>query len=84
MLQYFAGTAHADVLADVLASAADQELSSEQVETQVLGAAARWRHADEQRALHVLLQQPLEQLSAEQRESLSRGLAAARTPRGDG
>jgi len=84
VLQYFAGTAHADVLADVLASAADQELSSEQVETQVLGAAARWRQADEQRALHVLLQQPLEQLSAEQRESLSRGLAAARTPRGDG
>jgi DNA primase len=83
VLQHFAGTAHADVLADVLASAADQELSSEQVETQVLGAAARWRQADEQRALHVLLQQPLEQLSAEQRESLSRGLAAARN-RGDG
>ena len=84
VLQHFAETPHADVLADVLASAADQELSAEQVETQVLAAADRWRQADEQRALHVLLQRPLEQLTAEQRESLSRGLAAARTPRGDG
>ena len=84
VLQHFADTTHADVLADVLASAADQELSAEQVETQVLAAAARWRQADEQRALHALLQRPLEQLSAEQRESLSRGLAAARGPRSEG
>src|SRR4029079_2171116 len=52
VLQHFAGTAHADVLAEVLASAADQDLSAAQVETQVLAAAARWRQADEQRALH--------------------------------
>ena len=81
VVQHFAGSPHAGVLAEVLASAADQELSSEQAETQVLAAAERWRRADEQRALQALLQQPLEQLSAEERESLTRGLnATARSP----
>ena len=74
VVQHFAGTDHAGVLAEVLASAADQALSTEQVETQVLAAADRWRHADEQRALQALLRQPLEQLSADERASLARGL----------
>ena len=60
----------------VLASAVDHELSPEQVETQVLGAAERWRHADLKDALQSLLRQPLEQLSAAEREALTRGLMA--------
>jgi hypothetical protein len=76
VIQYFAGTDHAGVLAEVLASAADQDLSSEQVETQVLAAAERWRHAAGQRELQALLRQPLEALGAEERESLTRGLRA--------
>ena len=76
MIQHFADTDHAGLLADVLASASDQALSAEQAETQLLAAAERWRQADEQRALQALLRQPLEQLTAEERESLTRGLAA--------
>ncbi len=76
VIQHFAGSDHEGVLAELLASAADQELSAEQAETQVLAAAERWRRADAQRALQALLRQPLDQLSAEERESLTRGLAA--------
>lgn len=76
VIQHFADTDHAGLLADVLASASDQALSAEQAETQLLAAAERWRQADEQRALQALLRQPLEQLTAEERESLTRGLAA--------
>ena len=57
----------------------------EQVETQVLAAAARWQHADDQRALQSLLRQPLEALTADEREALTRGLiATARGVRRDG
>jgi DNA primase len=76
VVQHFAGTDHAGVFAEVLASAVDHELSPEQVETQVLGAAERWRHADLKDALQSLLRQPLEQLSAAEREALTRGLMA--------
>jgi len=73
------------VLAEILASASDQALAPEQVETQVLAAAERWRHADDQRALQSLLRQPLEALSAAERETLTRGLVAtARGVRRDG
>jgi len=77
VLQYFAGSDHAEVLADVLASAADQALSAEQAETQVLAAAERWRHTEEQRALQMLLAQPLDKMSAEERETLTRRLKAS-------
>lgn len=85
VIQHFAGTAHAAVMAEVLAAAADQALSTDQVETQVLAAAARWRHADDQRALQSLLRQPLEQLTPDERAALTRGLmATARGLRRDG
>ena len=72
-------------MAEILAAAADQALSPEQVETQVLAAAARWQHADNQRALQSLLRQPLEALTADEREALTRGLiATARGVRRDG
>jgi len=76
LIQHFADTEHAGVMADVIASAADQELTAEQAETQVVAAAGRWREAEAQRALQGLLRQPLEQLSAEDRLALARGLAA--------
>jgi hypothetical protein len=76
VIQHFAGSDHEGVLAELLASAADQELSAEQGETQVLAAAERWRRADAQRVLQTLMRQPLDHLSAEERESLTRGLAA--------
>jgi DNA primase len=76
VVQHFTGTEHDGVLAEILASAADQELSPDQAETQVLAAAERLRHGEEQRALQALFRQPLEQLSAEERESLTRGLSA--------
>ena len=76
VIQHFAGTEHAGVMAEVIASAADQALTAEQAETQVVAAAERWREAEAQRALQGLLRQPLEQLSAEDRQALARGLAA--------
>jgi hypothetical protein len=76
VIQHFAGTEHAGVMAEVVASAADQALTAEQAETQVVAAAERWREAEAQRALQGLLRQPLEQLSAEDRLALARGLAA--------
>ena len=77
VIQHFAGTEHAGVLAEVLAVAADTELSPEQAETQVLAAAERLRRLEERRALSTLLAQPLEQLTGEEREALARGLKAA-------
>jgi DNA primase len=85
VVQHFAESEHAGVMAEILAAAADQALSPEQVETQVLAAAARWQHADDQRALQSLLRQPLEALTAHEREALTRGLiATARGVRRDG
>ena len=82
VIQHFADSEHAAVMAEVVASAADQSLTAEQAETQVVAAAERWREAEAQRALQSLLRQPLEQLSAEDRQALARGLAAtARGPR---
>ena len=76
VIQHFVDSDHSAVLAEVLASATDQALSPEQAETQVLAAVERWRSADERRALEALFRQPLEQLSTEERESLTRGLRA--------
>ena len=76
IVQHFSDTVHAPVLAELLAAVADQGLSAEQAETQVVAAAERWRQAEERRALATLLRQPLESLSAEERESLKRGLRA--------
>jgi len=85
VIQHFADSEHAAVLAEVLAAATDQDLAPEQVETQVLAAAERWRHADDQRALQSLLRQPLEALTPEERDALTRGLiATARGVRRDG
>ena len=77
VVQHFVGTEHASVLAEVLASATDQDLSAEQVETEVLAAAERYRKLQEQRALAAMLTQPLEQLNADQRAALARSLNAA-------
>jgi DNA primase len=85
IVQHFAGTAHADVLAEVLASAADQALAAEQVEVQVVAAAERLRQAAEERSLTALLRQPLETLSSDERATLVERLrAGARGPRSDG
>jgi hypothetical protein len=46
VIQHFADSEHAEVMAEILAAAADQALSPEQVETQVLAAAAL-AHADD-------------------------------------
>jgi DNA primase len=77
VVQHFAETEHAAVLAEVLASAADQDLSADQVETEVLAAADRYRKLEEQRALAAILTQPLEQLNADQRATLARSLGAS-------
>jgi hypothetical protein len=76
VVQYFAGTGHAASIAAVLASAADQALPAAQVEVQVLAAAERLRRADDQRAVHAMLAQPLEALSGEEREKLVQRLRA--------
>ena len=82
LVQHFADSDHAAALAAVLASAADHALTAEQVEVQVLAAADRLRDAANRRAVHALLQQPLETLSAAEREALARRLkeTAAREP----
>ena len=76
VVQYFAGTGHAASIAAVLASAADQALPAAQVEVQVLAAAERLRRAEDQRAVHAMLAQPLEALSGEEREKLVQRLRA--------
>jgi DNA primase len=82
VIQHFADTEHAGIMAEIVAAAADQALTAEQAETQVVAAAERWREAEAQRALQGLLRRPLEQLTAEDRQALARGLAAtARGPR---
>ena len=82
VVQHFADSDHAGTLAAVLASAADHALTAEQVEIQVLAAAERLREAADRRAVHALLQQPLETLSAAEREALAQRLkaTAAREP----
>jgi DNA primase len=79
VIQHFAGSDHEAVLAEVLAAAADQQLSADQVEAQVLGAADRLRQADLKGSLQSLLSQPFEQLSADERTALTRGLMATAT-----
>ena len=76
VVQYFAWGEHSAMLAALLASAADQALPPAEVEVQVLAAAERLRRAEEQRAVHAMLAQPLEALSAEEREALVRRLKA--------
>jgi DNA primase len=81
VIQHFAGTDHAAALAGALAAAADQALPAEQVEVQVLAAAERLRRAEDQRAVHALLAQPLETLSGEERDNLVQRLKATRDER---
>jgi DNA primase len=80
VIQHFAGSTHAEVYAAALASADDQGLSAEQAQTQVLAAAGRWRHQEDRRGLAVLLAQPLDRLTPEEREALTRGLRANAGP----
>ncbi|MGE5170118.1 MAG: DNA primase [Rudaea sp.] len=77
VVQHFAGSEHASLLADVLASAADHALSAEQVEVHVLAAAERLRRAQEERTLHAMLNQPFDALTTEERETLARRLKEA-------
>ena len=72
VIQHFSGTAHADPIAEVLALAADQALTADQVEADVLAAAEKLRRADAQRAVSALLKQPLSALTAAQREMLAK------------
>ncbi len=80
IIQHFAGGPHADVYATALASAADQDLSAEQAQTQVLAAGERWRRQEDGRGLQALLAQPLDRLTPEERESLTQGLKAHAKP----
>jgi hypothetical protein len=81
VVQHFAGTEHAALLADVLASAADHALSTEQVEVHVLAAAERLRRAQDQQSLHAMLAQPFDALTSEERETLARRLREAASAR---
>jgi len=80
VIQHFAGSPHAEAFATALASAADQGLSAEQAETQVLAAAERWRQQEDRRGLTALLARPFDGLTAEERESLTQGLKAHAKP----
>jgi hypothetical protein len=77
VVQHFADSEHAPLLADVLASAADHALSAEQVEVHVLAAAERMRRAQDERTLQAMLAQPFEALTSEERETLARRLKEA-------
>ncbi|HET9669701.1 MAG TPA: DNA primase [Casimicrobiaceae bacterium] len=82
IVQRFAATPHEGVLTEVLAAAADQALPLEQVEVQVVAAAARLRHEAEQRVLNEMLAKPLSALTPGEREALSRMKAPASNPPG--
>ena len=77
IVQHFAATPHEAVLTDVLAAAADQALPVEQIEVQVVAAAARLRHEAEQRVLNEMLAKPLSALTQGERDALSRMKAPA-------
>jgi DNA primase len=72
IVQHFAGTAHGELIAQVLASAADQAIGADQVEVDVLAAVQKLRQAEDQRAVTALLSQPLATLTAAQREMLAK------------
>ena len=72
LVQHFAGTAHGELIAQALASAADQAIGADQVETDVLAAVEKLRQAEEQRAVTALLSQPLATLTAAQRQLLAK------------
>ena len=72
IVQHFAATAHEALIAQVLASAADQAIGADQVEVDVLAAVAKLRQAEDQRAVTALLSQPLASLTAAQREMLAK------------
>ena len=72
IVQHFAGTAHGELIAQVLASAADQAIGADQVEVDVLAAVGKLRQAEDQRAVTALLSQPLATLTAAQREMLAK------------
>jgi len=76
LVQHFAESDHAGTLAAVLASATDHALTAEQAEIQAVAAAERLRHAANRRAVHALLQQPLETLTAAERDALAERLKA--------
>ena len=78
VVQFFADTPHAGMLAAVLALAADQALPADQVEVQVLAAAEKLRSAEDRRAVSVMLSQPLSALSATEREALAERLKTSR------
>jgi DNA primase len=81
VVQVFADSAFAQTLADALAQAADQALPEDQVEVQVLAAAAKLRRAFEEREVNALLARPLSTLTAEEREALAKRLGSMRDAR---
>jgi hypothetical protein len=76
LVQHFADSSHARTLAAALASATDHALTAEQAEIQAVAAAERLRRAADRQALDVLLQQPLEALTAADRDALAERLKA--------
>jgi DNA primase len=83
VVQHFAGTPHEQAISEVLAAAADQALAAEQIEVEVLGAAARLRREAEQRAVNAMLAKPLAALSSAEREALSARLKAVANAGGE-
>lgn len=78
LIQAFAGTEHEATLVSALASSEDHGISADQAETHLRDGVARLREQDEQRRLAALLTLPVDQLTAEQRDLISRRLGAGR------
>ena len=81
LVQHFAGTEHERGIAEVLAITADQALTVEQVEVEVLAAAAKLREDAEQQAVKALLAKPLGSHTPTELEALSRRFKAGQRPR---
>ena len=83
VVQAFTGTEHESAIAAALASAEDQGVSVEQAETALRHGLARWIEQEEQRQMQSLINRPLDELTPEQRDLLSRRLGSGRVaPKG--
>jgi hypothetical protein len=81
LIQAFAGSEFEGTLAAAAASAEEHAITPELAESQLREGVARFRQQDEQRRLAALLAQPLESLSAEQRELIATRLGSGRPAR---
>ncbi|MFO1282722.1 MAG: DNA primase [Burkholderiales bacterium] len=78
LIQAFAGSEHEGTLAAAAASAEEHAVTPELAESQLREGVARFRQQDEQRRLAALLAQPLESLTAEQRDLIATRLGTGR------